>query len=706
MHRYSLQKVGDQYVYTRIFEEWEDSDYEDGGDDEELVINQEIAQLIAWIDEFEDSMPTMEEVQARYHELFGKHIADNSSHREDIERFWLHRLLNGTAKRDGVLRLPGYGLPLSFGIDNNKRQPFLLGLHAEDWKSRTLMNREVCMLKLEEEITNKAHWWEKVLNTDIVSKWKQEALQMPWASYQHNGDFTSKMADVCFKDLAAKAKIYEQTKLIPVMESSSCVIKSDALLPNELTQRLRAAAALLEDVPGSQRDWHPGSDEKVLDLVHPSLWPLVFGRSRIISDKHITLDKCLDHCGSGKVIPEPKRPHLRMPDGLRSFTEDNDKRALSLRYQWLPCDVDLAGGRPRIKSYINNLHPVRYKAMYSLIEELIAKSLPAWDIVCRSARKEFRFKRFGTVHEIKWTCNVPEICAKLHGCYQSNRPLADGEDYDSGSETSSVFEEGERLNWEWWSETHKINCPEPLEDARYPLDASHFQSEEFFNKVSQIQVIVKMANIHLTPEKPTYDGGSWHVEGQLNEHICATALFYYDSDNITESSLSFRTQADRDNLRDRLSYSQGDHGGIEAIFAIKAKGDKMQNLGSVMTREGRALFFPNIYQHRVEPFELADQTRPGYRKIVALFLVDPVVPIISTGNVPPQQKHWWKDKLREAEPLNSLPSEVRDAITQKVDYPYGIDEARRIREDLVSERKAVNSDSLRRQAQSWNFCEH
>lgn len=61
-------------------------------------------------------------------------------------------------------------------------------------------------------------------------------------------------------------------------------------------------------------------------------------------------------------------------------------------------------------------------------------------------------------------------------------------------------------------------------------------------------------------------------KGQLNEHICATALFYYDSDNITESRLSFRTQADRDKLRDRLSYSQGDHDGIEAIFAIKLKG--------------------------------------------------------------------------------------------------------------------------------------
>jgi hypothetical protein len=32
---------------------------------------------------------------------------------------------------------------------------------------------------------------------------------------------------------------------------------------------------------------------------------------------------------------------------------------------------------------------------------------------------------------------------------------------------------------------------------------------------NRIQVIVKLANIHLTPEKPKYEGGTWHVEGQL-----------------------------------------------------------------------------------------------------------------------------------------------------------------------------------------------
>ena len=36
----------------------------------------------------------------------------------------------------------------------------------------------------------------------------------------------------------------------------------------------------------------------------------------------------------------------------------------------------------------------------------------------------------------------------------------------------------------------------------------HFEDEG-------LQIIVKLANIHLTPEKPEYEGGTWHVEGQL-----------------------------------------------------------------------------------------------------------------------------------------------------------------------------------------------
>lgn len=55
--------------------------------------------------------------------------------------------------------------------------------------------------------------------------------------------------------------------------------RSDCLIPADIKLELLAAVASLESVPGSQKDWHPTSNGKVLDLVHPSLYPVVYGRS-------------------------------------------------------------------------------------------------------------------------------------------------------------------------------------------------------------------------------------------------------------------------------------------------------------------------------------------------------------------------------------------------------------------------------------------
>jgi hypothetical protein len=41
-----------------------------------------------------------------------------------------------------------------------------------------------------------------------------------------------------------------------------------------------------------------------------------------------------------------------------------------------------------------------------------------------------------------------------------------------------------------------------------------------------LQIIVKLANIHLTPEKPEYAGGTWHVEGQLVHALYIYTLQY------------------------------------------------------------------------------------------------------------------------------------------------------------------------------------
>jgi hypothetical protein len=148
---------------------------------------------------------------------------------------------------------------------------------------------------------------------------------------------------------------------------------------------------------------------------------------------------------------------------------------------------------------------------------------------------------------------------------------------------------------------------------------------------------------------------------------------------------------------------------MQRIFAIRPHADTMQDIGSVLTRPDRMLFFPNVYQHHVSPFELVDKTRPGHRKILALFLVDPAVPIISTANVPPQQLDWWADRALKGTSIGELPVEVRDMVTDNLGSPISEREAKKIREELMEERSAkqdTTTGNLRNVEWNWNFCEH
>jgi hypothetical protein len=159
-----------------------------------------------------------------------------------------------------------------------------------------------------------------------------------------------------------------------------------------------------------------------------------------------------------------------------------------------------------------------------------------------------------------------------------------------------------------------------------------------------IQVTVKLANIELSPEegKTNYAGGTWHVEGQSNERICASAIYYYDQANITESRLSFQQSTQTDDLEAK-PYEQWSWEGLEKIYGIQQRGPSVQNLGSVVTRNNRFIAFPNVLQRCVQPLGLKDPAKTGYRRILALFLVDPYirVQVISTANVPPQQRDRW-----------------------------------------------------------------
>ena len=491
------------------------------------------------------------------------------------------------------------------------------------------------------------------------------------------------------------------------MDTSAAVIKSDNIITDDLKAALLAGAKPLEDVPDSQKDWHPGSDGRVLDLVHPSLWPLIYGRSRILPDKRIGISDCLAHSGMGEIVPSPIEN--RSADVAARF----ENHYLSTNYQWLPCDVELSEeGNAKIVSYINNLHPVKHQALYPVIEKFIEKALPAWDVLYQWP-DDFDMQRLQTNTASK-DCKIPEVCDESEiGCDPWNRPIEPGE--PEKEDEYAPFGHGDteqgKKDLEWFHEYHPVMLPEATPDKvpEIKLKASDVKSKGFFDNASRFQVIVKLANIHLTPEKPEYGGGTWHVEGQLNEHICATALFYYDSDNITDCHLDFRHLANREDLTVELGYEQDDRDSIKRIFDLDPWGHAVQDVGSVLTRPGRALFFPNLFQHHVSPFSLVDKNKPGHRKILALFLVDPAIPIISTANVPPQRQDWWSEatSFESGEGYRKLPLELKEMVMQGVDFPIALGEAERIREDLMKERGGMKQsfDQYLNHAE-WSFCEH
>lgn len=110
----------------------------------------------------------------------------------------------------------------------------------------------------------------------------------------------------------------------------------------------------------------------------------------------------------------------------------------------------------------------------------------------------------------------------------------------------------------------------------------------------------------------------------------------------------------------------------------------VQDIGDVITKTHRRVAFPNLYQHRVQPFNVENPTKPGHRKIFALFLVDPTQKVPSTTNIAPQQLEWVSEAMRcasQASAFGELPADVNEgAMTRS--------EAEKYRRELVSERVA------------------
>ena len=259
----------------------------------------------------------------------------------------------------------------------------------------------------------------------------------------------------------------------------------------------------------NEKDWHPGSNGQVLDIIHPSIYPFVYDQSRILPKRTTCgVDNCFETIGKGETL-------LELPDTLGD--------EWSTRFQWLPSEFDAPPDTEEVttKSYINNLHPKEHQELYSIIPKFIAKSIPLWNRVLSRVR-------FGEIppRVSDWSNGNGFGYEKSIKPYEEPKQ-EEGEDYAAYDDRVEA-----------WKQSRVVIEPEPGE-FKTPTERLRLRKHRWESKINpdmrdppdvapnvdlrknfgRLQVIVKLSNIHLTPEKPEYPGGSWHVEGQGNESM-------------------------------------------------------------------------------------------------------------------------------------------------------------------------------------------
>ncbi|KAF3100384.1 hypothetical protein TWF569_006690 [Orbilia oligospora] len=585
----------------------------------------------------------------------------------------------------------------------------------DDHTTEVITWREQYLRNFSCAIRNKPNWTEKILDRTLVVKWIREAQDQTriwqWkkilAWNQEDIEFAYKELVEGYKPFVDEAK--KKPELYGLEPDMDCVWRSDSLVDEELRKELIEAVATLENVPEDQKDWHPGSSKQVLDLVHPSLWPVIYGRSISLID--------------GKPIESPD-----------NAIDTN----FSEKFCWLPSEFEVgADGKVKIASYINNLSTGdQQKLFYPILERIFQRFVPLFNHVLGDLKRGFQhwnraYSPDSYTHdseEIEWLFFQPhkekfnevlgqfergeELTVKLEDYIHvfPDTPEGDklrddlGEDYwEEPEDDEDIYDDEKR--------EQRDTAPYQVRDLGWLNQNRTWTPPEITDSIKlegkTAKVIVKLANIILTPEQPIYEGGSWHVEAMMNERIVSTGIYYYDQENITESELAFRRTIE--SMED-MGWQLPQDSNWTTVHNMGSSGTTVQEIGGIKTQNNRAIAFPNIYQHQVQPFELVDKTKPGYRKVLVFFLCDPSeeneVPTSKT--VAPQQPEARKDlveTLRQG-PLGNLPEEVFRLIVEALPPVVTREEAEKYRDELMYERSSFINDSEAVQGESYSLCEH
>ncbi|KAK6096815.1 hypothetical protein MT418_003635 [Batrachochytrium dendrobatidis] len=469
----------------------------------------------------------------------------------------------------------------------------------------------------------KPMWWIDITNQHIVEQWRADSLGQNISPSTFN--LALEQLGVFVKQLVCSGSDGLGT-IVPGPVELTYIL--DNGIPDNVYTRLMTNVSDLEH--GSNHN----TGQMVHNLIDASMYSVVYGQTMIaplsIRLKYTTMVPC-DILLSTRLVSDTP-----IINGNSEF--------ISCKFQWLPSEFHVEqDGSVTINSYINNLNPIWHRDMYKCIAKIFKCFVPMFESLFRTMDPMFKYI---------------DIRNGTKGYESSNQS-----DHDNMESDTQV--------------TRPVYVPTLPE---------HFQSKyESAKPVSlrgrNLQVIVKLTNIQLTPSKPKYDKGNWHNEGPINESIAAIGLYYYDVENITTPKLDFRVAVDC------FDYQGASDMYWKDVYGIDLESRRNQYIGSLEVSNGRCVVYPNRYQHKEQSFELADPTQPGHCKILTFFVVNPSRRIVSTAHVAPQQPQWYNSSLDKA----CIPPELWNDATQYIQGVQSPAEVKRYRDELTSDRTQITA---------------
>ncbi|KAJ1670790.1 hypothetical protein GGF38_001274, partial [Coemansia sp. RSA 25] len=321
---------------------------------------------------------------------------------------------------------------------------------------------------------------------------------------------------------------------------------------------------------------------------------------------------------------------------------------------WLPTDFDVSeDGSVTIRSYINNLHPVRYADLYHTISKVFAKFVPLLEQVATDAihprlSRDVFYKRMdfkaGTLHPhdilemVQQGQPLPDELQKFvttsdsycYGRKWNDTLVVNGVELD----TSALFDE-------WAKATPNAKASSAL--AFSPL---YRPTKPYSMRGLPLQASVEVATINLTPDNPIRMEGEWRAVCRENEGIFAAGYYFYDVENIANARLMFQDHAAK------KAPSKPQHKPrfyADSMAGYNKQCSDMKAIGGAEIKTGRFICYPTEYQMKMSSIQLADPTKAGHIKYIAFYIVDPSSRQVSTEIVPPRQPGWANTGLEVAD---------------------------------------------------------